>query len=557
MTNTRVQQLRRFQRIGTTGLESIVLATVVLIATIGYAENTADQATGIVFLDANRNGVREAAEIGLKGIRVSNGQEVVRTDSQGRYTLPLGDDTIIFVIKPRGFMTAIGENNLPRFYYIHKPQGSPSNLKYPGVAATGPAPASIDFPLYEQSEPDRFKVLVFGDTQTYTMQEIEWLARDIIEEVIGIDGAFGVSLGDLVGDDLALFHPLNAVIATVGIPWYNVHGNHDQNFLAEDDRYADETFERVYGPACYSFDWGPVHFITIDNVYHFRENTRSRYRGEIGSRQLTFIENDLAHVPEDQLIVLMMHIPLPQMTDLTELFELLDDRPYTFSLSAHTHVQRDDFIGVDHGWQGESPHHHHNHATASGSWWKGTPDEVGIPHTTMRDGTPNGYGVFSFEGNRYSIRFKAARRPADYQMNLWAPWEVDAESASETEVLANIFAGTLHSVVEMRFGDKGEWGPMERVQQNDPYFEMMKTVEAEGQVKEDLYQAIKELVLKETGAGESPNARSRRLPRAVESTHLWRAALPENPPKGTHVIFVRTTDMFGQTDTGRRIIRIR
>ena len=124
-------------------------------------------------------------------------------------------------------------------------------------------------------------------------------------------------------------------------------------------------------------------------------------------------------------------------------------------------------------------------------------------------------------------------------------------------MLANIFAGTLHSVVEMRLGDKGEWVPMERVQQNDPYFEMMKTVEAEGQVKEDLYQAIKELVLKETGAGESPKARSRRLPRAVESTHLWRAALPANPPKGTHVIFVRTTDMFGQTDTGRRIIRIR
>ena len=37
-------------------------------------------------------------------------------------------------------------------------------------------------------------------------------------------------------------------MATVGIPWYNVHGNHDMNFLATDDRYADETFERVYGP---------------------------------------------------------------------------------------------------------------------------------------------------------------------------------------------------------------------------------------------------------------------------------------------------------------------
>ena len=70
------------------------------------------------------------------------------------------------------------------------------------------------------------------------MQEIEWLAHDVVEEVIGTDAVFGISLGDLVGDDLSLFHPLNEVMATVGIPWYNVYGNHDMNFLATDDRYA-------------------------------------------------------------------------------------------------------------------------------------------------------------------------------------------------------------------------------------------------------------------------------------------------------------------------------
>ena len=228
-------------------------------------------ATGTVFLDTNGNQMKDDNEKGLSGVRVSNGQDIVETDANGQYSLTVSDDTILFVIKPRGLMTPVDENRLPKFYYIHKPHGSPDGLKYAGVAPTGPLPASIDFPLIEQAEADTFKILVFGDTQPYNMQEIEWLAHDVIEEVIGTDAVFGVSLGDLVGDDLNLFHPLNGVMATVGIPWYNVYGNHDMNFLATDDRYADETFERVYGPACYSYDWGPVHFINIDNVYFYRD----------------------------------------------------------------------------------------------------------------------------------------------------------------------------------------------------------------------------------------------------------------------------------------------
>ena len=35
--------------------------------------------------------------------------------------------------------TPLSEHNLPRFYYVHKPHGSPT-LKHPGVAPTGPWP---------------------------------------------------------------------------------------------------------------------------------------------------------------------------------------------------------------------------------------------------------------------------------------------------------------------------------------------------------------------------------------------------------------------------------
>ena len=535
-----------------------VLVAVLFLCLIGSSVAADLTATGTVFLDANNNQVKDDNEKGLPGVRVSNGQDVVITDANGQYSLAVSDDTIIFVIKPRGFMTPVDENRLPRFYYVHKPHGSPEGLKYAGIAPTGPLPASIDFPLTEQPEADTFKALVFGDTQPYNMQEIEWLAHDVVEEVIGTDAVFGISLGDLVGDDLDLFHPLNEVMATVGIPWYNVHGNHDMNFLATDDRYADETFERVFGPACYSFDWGPVHFINIDNVYFYRdkENNNPRYSSAVGEQQLTFIRNDLAFVPKDQLVVISLHIPLTEMRDVKTLMNLLGDRPHTLSLSAHTHIQRDDFVGPEHGWHGDDPHHHHNHATTSGSWWKGAFDEVGIPHTTMRDGAPNGYGIFTFSGNQYSIRFKAARRPADYQMNIWAPWEVASTETGETDVIVNVFGGTKRSTVEIRLGEDGEWEPMTYTPQEDPYYKALKARDDINHLERKLHTALREAMkseLKENG--ELPQ-RGRVISGTTKSLHIWQAKLPTNIPNGTHVIYVRTTDMFGQTFTGRRIIRV-
>ncbi len=515
-------------------------------------------ANGTVFLDMNNNQVKDENEEGLSGVRVSNGLDIVLTDADGRYSLTVDDDTILFVIKPRGYMTPVNEDRLPQFYYIYKPNGSPDGLKYAGVAPTGPLPESIDFPLYEQQEPDTYKILVFGDTQPRSMREIEWLAHDVIEEVIGTEAVFGISLGDLVGDNLNLFQPLNEVMSTVGIPWYNVYGNHDMNRVANDDKYADETFERVYGPTCYSFEWGPVHFINIDNVNFFRDDAdKPAYTSEVGEKQLTYIKNDLAYVPKEKLVVVSFHIPLTEMSDVDKLMNLLGDRPHTLSLSAHTHMQRDDFVGPEHGWHGDESHHHHNHATTSGSWWQGTLDEVGIPHTTMRDGAPNGYGIFTFKGNKYSIRFKAARRPAGYQMNIWTPWEVEKDETGNTDILVNVFGGTKRSTVEYRLGEKNEWTKMKYTPQKDPFFLDVKARDEVINIERKMHNVVRNTMETFMKEGTELPERGKSLSYGVpKSYHMWQAKLPDNVPVGTHVIHVRTTDMFGQKFTGRRIIRV-
>jgi len=521
-------------------MRKAILAGVVLVGVGGWlvlgkpAIATQPVASGYVFHDRNKNGVRDAGEPGLPDVRVSNQRDIVTTDRNGRWQLPHDDDTIFFVIKPRGWMTPINELNLPRFFYIHKPAGSPANFKYPGVAPTGPLPSSIDFPLTPQREPDRFRAIIFGDTQSRNQTEVEYMKRDVIEQLVGkVDAAFGVTLGDIVFDNLGVFKGHNEAIAMLGIPWYNVLGNHDINYDAANDKHSDETFESIYGPSYYSFDHGPTHFIVVDDVKWIGKDgdVAGKYVGGLGKDQMEFIRNDLERVPEDQLVVLMMHIPLVDVEDRAELYRLIEKRKYALSMSAHTHYQEHKFLGKEQGFFGQEPHHHFISVTVCGSWWTGAPDETGVPHTTMRDGAPNGYSIFTFDGNQYSIEFRAARRPADHQMLIHAPEVIKPEDSRATEVMANVFAGNEKTVVEMRIDRTGEWTRMRRVSVPDPEY-----VRAHDRDK----------------GLTSP---FRPLSAPMASPHMWSGPLPVLTP-GMHLIEVRAKDMFGKTSTASRTIRV-
>lgn len=493
-------------------------------------------ARGRVFVDANGNGKFDPGEAVLRGVRVSNGVDITLTDRSGRWELPYDDDTIFFVIKPRNYMTPVDENMLPKFYYIHKPKGSPK-FRYPGVEPTGPLPDSIDFALIRRPEPDRFKALFFGDTQPRDLREVEYIAHDIVEPLIGkTDAAFGVTLGDIVFDDLSMFRPLNQVIALIGIPWYNVLGNHDLNFDSPDDKHSTETFQSVYGPPYYSFDHGPTHFVVLDNVVWVGDNPqtgeRGRYRAGLGKKQLEWLRKDLELVPDHQLVVLMMHIPLNELEEKQVVFDLIAKRPYCISISAHTHFQEHRFFTDKDGFRRPQPHHHVVNVTTSGSWWQGSPDEYGIPHTTMRDGAPNGYSIFTFDGVQYSIEFRAARALPTWQMNIIAPPSITLDEIGDTWVYVNVFGGSEKSKVEMKIGNKGTWTAMAKTLEPDPWYAKM--------VERD----------------RTLTAPYRPLPGAMNSPHLWKLKLPSDLGKGTHAIHVRITDMFGQTYFATRAIRI-
>jgi hypothetical protein len=502
------------------------------------ADDTAaeQKARGVVYLDENDNQKLDEGELRLPGVRVSNGRKIVRTDANGQYEIAVDNDDIVFVIKPRGYRTPLSADRLPRFYYIHKPDGSPKS-RYPGVAPTGPLPESIDFPLYAQEEPALFRAILFGDPQPRNQQEVDFVAHDVVEELVGADASFGVTLGDIAFDNLETFESLNQAIALVGIPWYNVIGNHDINYDATHDRHSDETFERLYGPPYYSFDYGQVHFIVLDDIewYFPKEGSEGEYRGGLGPEQMEFIKNDLAAIPHEQMVVLMMHIPLVGVHDRLELYRLIEKRPFCISISGHTHHHEHRYIKHEDGWLGPEPHHHIINVTVCGSWWSGAPDERGVPHATMADGAPNGYSIITFDGKKYRLDFKAAGRPADYQMEIHAPEEVAADRSGETMVYVNVFNGSERSKVELSW-DGATWTPMQHTREIDPKYQAVFDAEAA------VLAAAKKF---------------RQLPEPKESSHLWKAPLPSQATAGTHVLRVRATDANGDVHQDQRVIRVR
>lgn len=532
-------------------------------------------ARGVVFHDTDSSGKLTGAKPGVAGVLVSNGRQIVRTDGEGRYELPIGERGEIFVIKPRNWMVPVNALQLPQFYYLHRPTGTPAMARpedaayeFPGVPPTGPLPEAVNLPLRPRPEPERFRVLLCGDPQPGNEVQLDWMGRDVVAELRGVqDVAFGITVGDLVNVGRLQFLPrVNELQAMVGVPWLNVPGNHDLNFVAPTQELSFETYTSLCGPTTYAWEHGAVHFLMLNNVFwkghagHEQspdveaggavQINRKNYEMGLSESGWEFFANYVATVPRDHLLVVAMHMnlvrgmPKPDGgtngfameagTVFTRRFlETISGHPRTLSISGHTHRQAHYFLGPEHGFTGEGRHHHFNSVCVRGAGYRGALDEDGIPHSLSTCGTPNGYSFLTFEENRYSIAYRAARRREDFQLNIHAPARV-AAATGQPEVLVNVFAGSERSKVELRVAGDA-WTTMQMTYRIDP--------------------AMALIVAEQRGAAPWRGPRYQGgTERACE--HLWVARLPERLPTGMQLIEVRTTDMFGQNSGATRPIMV-
>lgn len=498
---------------------------------------------GLVFEDRNGNGQQDDAEPGINGVKVSDGVEIVVTDARGAYRLPVVDGRTTFVIKPAGYRLAVRDDGLPDHWRNVRLQAGPK-LKYGGMPVS--VPACRDFPLVAQADRARqnanLDVLVFADPQTKSATDVDYYRRDIVQPLLdravageGAIADLGLSLGDIVNDDLSLYPSLNAHTAALKVPWLHVAGNHDLDFDAASDEDSLLTFRHHYGPDTFAWEEREAAFVLLDDVV-YRPGQTPAYIGGLREAQFAFLERYLPTVPKERLLVIGVHIPFFDAApgretfrhaDRDRLFALLAEFPHVLLLSGHSHTQRHVFHDVGSGWQGAGRLHEYNVGAACGAFWSGAKDAQGIPDSTMSDGTPNGYARLRVRpGGEYELTWHPARGPGDDAaatgaMSLHAPRVLRRGAWPAWAVYANVYMGRDDTRVEYRIDD-GEWKPMSRVEQPDP------RLVAEN-VRDDEAEALR-------GYDRSPEA--------TPSRHLWRGALPTDLRVGEHRIAVRAFDAW-------------
>ncbi|HEX6314877.1 MAG TPA: calcineurin-like phosphoesterase family protein [Gemmatimonadaceae bacterium] len=505
-------------------MRSILFLLLLFVNPSAWAQSAPCNA-GIVFVDRNGNATRDKGERGLAGVKVSDGVQVVATDDEGRYSLPVVDGRTVFVIKPAGYGIPPRADGTPDFWRHVRTQAGPE-LKYGGIPVQDAG--CRDFALLPQDGPKpMLDVLVFADPQVKSLVDVDYYERDVVASVLAggrrAQAAFGISLGDIVNDDLSLYPALNRATATMRIPWLHVPGNHDLDFDAPRDEDSLLTFRNSYGPDTFAWEEGDTVVIAMDDVV-YRPQTRD-YIGGLREDQFAFLDAYLATVPKNKRIVVGVHIPFfdaaPdretfRRADRKRLFAMLREFPHVLLLSGHNHTQRHVFHGTSSDWHGAMPLHEYNVGAACGAFWSGVKDAQGIPDATMADGTPNGFATLRIAADRsYRLAWHPAR-DVDTQIALHAPGVLRRGSWPGTGVYANVFMGRDDTRVEFRI-DEGEWRPMQRVDRADP------RVVAEN-MRDDTTDALR---------GYD------RLPEATPSRHLWRGSLPTDLAAGEHRITVR------------------
>ena len=412
----------------------------------------AETVAGVVFHDLSRDGVRQDDEPGIAGVLVSNGREVIRTGADGAYALPAYANMTVMIVEPAAYDAPTDADGVPQFFRHHLPEGTPEELRYGGLAPTGPLPAAIDFPLLRTGARDAFSCVMMGDTQPYSNTEVGYVRDSTLDTILELDLADAecmVMLGDVMGDDLSLLPRFMSVFSLVGLPQYYVHGNHDYDFDATTDEHSADSWREMYGPNYYAFEIGEVTFVALDNVVYpcgpedaaaggedragCTDPESVIYNGRVPERQMEWLGNLLAETPEDRLIVLMHHIPFVSFIDmdtgrhqtdnLAEIHAMLAGRP-AVSFSGHTHTFEylaagehfegwDEMVGVT-----RLPFDHVVGGAPSGNWFMGDLSFDGTPMSFARGGTPPGFMVARFDGADFTVEFRAAGQPAERQMAL-------------------------------------------------------------------------------------------------------------------------------------------
>lgn len=458
---------------------------------------------GFVFLDEDADGRLTARDVRLSGVLVSDGRRIVSTDRDGRFRLPFGPGSKVFLLKPADRLPLPDAQGRLRLWREADPAGEP-----------------ILFPLVERRDEER--LLLFADPQVGHRRDIDFVRRSLEQPLAAEPPACArVVLGDLTADRPELLAELRAVFEDGRVPLLALPGNHDLEPGSREGEDPYRSFRAVFGTERYAFRCGRLRVLMLPGLRpRYREGALSGYEAGFSADDLAFAEAYAAATPAGLPTVIATHLPLDPESgfpadDRARLLAAFAGSPLAL-VAGHWHrqeIRREPEAAVALFWA---------LGAVSGSYWTGPPGPDGLPSSWMSDGTPRGYGVLAWMEEGFRPYYRPAGQPDRPPLHLFLPRVVEQNAYPSALLSVNLYLGHAESTVRFRVGE-GSWQTMIRQPAVDP--------------------VLLPILVEQDHATSLPAWH--RLPEPRPSTHLWRAPLPTALPEGEHRVEIEAEDGFG------------
>lgn len=170
-------------------------------------------------------------------------------------------------------------------------------------------------PLVAVAEGRGFNLIVVGDPQPQTEDQLSRLEQDIIPKIRYIVDEYKESgyptaillTGDVVWDTVEFLPRIKQTFESLGVEVYAVMGNHDHNRTVEhNEELAEREYVDTFGRKYYTFTLGDTSFITLDNILF---NSYTDYSIGLDREQRRWLKKLMRDIPDNQRIAICMHAP--------------------------------------------------------------------------------------------------------------------------------------------------------------------------------------------------------------------------------------------------------